>query len=114
MLFQEVFKYKDIIDNAIVIFLENEKCWKNYIGRETKKVEGAPKTSYETLSKDQYMDMVHMFKEHQNVYSETRCYANIEIGNNSYDWKNVYKQVEKFISKRQVDEDKMNNWQNEQ
>jgi len=34
---EEVFKYKEILDNAIVIFLENDKCWENYIGRENNK-----------------------------------------------------------------------------
>lgn len=35
---KEIFEYKDItIDNAIVIFLENDNSWKNYIERETKK-----------------------------------------------------------------------------
>jgi uridine kinase len=34
---KEIFKYKEIIDNAIVIFLENKNCWNNYINRETRK-----------------------------------------------------------------------------
>ncbi|EXX64609.1 hypothetical protein GLOIN_2v1791704 [Rhizophagus irregularis DAOM 181602=DAOM 197198] len=45
---QEIFKYKDIIDNATVIFLENDVCWKNYIERETKKSNGGHKASYNT------------------------------------------------------------------
>jgi hypothetical protein len=37
LLEKEIFKYKDIIDNAIVIFLENDECWENYINRENHK-----------------------------------------------------------------------------
>ena len=37
------------------------------------------------------MDMVNMFKEHQNVYDETECYANIRIQNDDQSWKKVYK-----------------------
>ncbi|GBB86909.1 hypothetical protein RclHR1_13360006 [Rhizophagus clarus] len=36
---EEIFRYKDIIDNVIVIFLENKSCWENYYKRETKKDE---------------------------------------------------------------------------
>ncbi|RIA79866.1 hypothetical protein C1645_839741 [Glomus cerebriforme] len=61
---KEIFKYKDIIDNAIVIFLENKECWNNYIGRETKKSNEGHKASYETLNKEEYRNMVEMFKEH--------------------------------------------------
>ncbi|RIA93532.1 hypothetical protein C1645_735475 [Glomus cerebriforme] len=61
---KEIFKYKEIIDNAIVIFLENKECWNNYIGRETKKSSGEHKASYETLNEKEYMDMIKMFKEH--------------------------------------------------
>ncbi|RIA83377.1 hypothetical protein C1645_833913, partial [Glomus cerebriforme] len=61
---KEIFKYKDIIDNTIVIFLENKECWNNYIGRETKKSNEKHKVSYETLNEKEYRDMVKMFKEH--------------------------------------------------
>ncbi|PKC55547.1 hypothetical protein RhiirA1_503166 [Rhizophagus irregularis] len=54
---KEIFKYKDIIDNAIIIFLENKECWNNYIERETKKSNKGHKTSYETLNEEEYMDM---------------------------------------------------------
>jgi thymidylate kinase len=60
---EEIFKYKNIIDNAIVIFLENKKCWKNYIGRESKKSSKDGKSSYNTLKEEEYMDMVKMFRE---------------------------------------------------
>ena len=33
---KEIFKYKTIIENAIVIFLKNENCWNNYYNRESK------------------------------------------------------------------------------
>ncbi|RIA84054.1 hypothetical protein C1645_880163 [Glomus cerebriforme] len=55
---------KDIIDNAIVIFLENKECWNNYIGRKTKKSNEGHKASYETLNEEEYGNMVKMFKEH--------------------------------------------------
>jgi thymidylate kinase len=96
---KEIFKYKDIIDNAIVIFLENDNCWNNYINRETKKNNGGHKSSYNTLNEEEYMDMVRMFKEHQNVYENNGKYKNIKIRNDNTSWRNVYKQVEKLLKK---------------
>ncbi|GBC29398.2 zinc knuckle protein [Rhizophagus irregularis DAOM 181602=DAOM 197198] len=96
---KEIFKYKDIIDNAVVIFLENDECWKNYIGRETKKSEKGHKSSYDTLNEEEYMDMVKMFKEYQNVYENEEKYRNIKIKNDNESWKKVYKQVEILLRK---------------
>ncbi|CAB4431066.1 unnamed protein product [Rhizophagus irregularis] len=96
---KEIFKYKDIIDNAIVIFLENDNCWNNYINRETKKNNGGHKSSYNTLNREEYMDMVRMFKEHQNVYENKEKYKNVEIRNDNTSWRNVYKQIEKLLKK---------------
>ena len=53
----EIFQYENIIENAIIIFLENKKRWENYIGKETKKSEEGHKASYDTLNKEEYMDM---------------------------------------------------------
>jgi thymidylate kinase len=92
----EIFKYKEIIDNAIVIFLENKECWNNYIGRETKKNNEGNKPSYNTLNQEEYMDMVKMFRDHQNIY-ETEKYKRIEIFNDEDSWKRVYEQVIKFL-----------------
>ncbi|GBC54389.2 enzymatic polyprotein, putative [Rhizophagus irregularis DAOM 181602=DAOM 197198] len=78
---KEIFRYKDLIDKAIVIFLENNNCWENYIGRETKKGNGGHKSSYDTLKKEEYMDMVRMFKEHQNLYTNTKKYSAVKIKN---------------------------------
>src|SRR5581483_11714954 len=55
---REIFKYKEILDNTIVIFLENDKCWKNYIKREIKK---EYVSSYLTLKKKEYQQMVELF-----------------------------------------------------
>ncbi|CAB4408573.1 unnamed protein product [Rhizophagus irregularis] len=96
---KEIFKYKDIIDNAVVIFLENDECWKNYIGRETKKSEKGHRSSYNTLNEEEYMDMVRMFKENQNVYENEGKYRNIKIKNDDKSWKKVYKQVEILLRK---------------
>ncbi|CAB4418771.1 unnamed protein product [Rhizophagus irregularis] len=96
---KEIFKYKDIIDNAVVIFLENDECWKNYIGRETKKSGKGHKSSYNTLNEEEYMDMVRMFKEYQNVYENGEKYRNMKIKNNNKSWKKVYKQVEILLRK---------------
>src|SRR4051812_19387857 len=58
---EEIFKYKDIVDNVTVIFLENKDCWRNYIERENRKSGEEPKSSYNTLNKEEYKDMVRMF-----------------------------------------------------
>ncbi|GBB92558.1 hypothetical protein RclHR1_20220004 [Rhizophagus clarus] len=65
---EEIFKYKEIIDNTIVIFLENKRCWKNYIEREIKKGNEGHKTSYETLDEKSYKEMVEKFKINQYLY----------------------------------------------
>ncbi|RGB35502.1 hypothetical protein C1646_759275 [Rhizophagus diaphanus] len=89
---KEIFRYKDIIDNMIVIFLENKECWNNYIGRETKKDNKGHKSSYNTLNKEEYMDMIKMFKEYQNIYENKEKYRNIKIKNDNKSWKKIYKQ----------------------
>ncbi|CAB4443572.1 unnamed protein product [Rhizophagus irregularis] len=94
---KEIFRYKDIIDNAVVIFLENDECWKNYIGRETKKSGKGHKSSYNTLNEEEYMDMVRMFKEYQNVYENEGKYRSIKIKNDDKSWKKVYKWVKGFL-----------------
>ena len=96
---KEIFRYKDIIDNAVVIFLENDECWKNYIGRETKKNGKGHKSSYNTLNEEEYMDMVRMFKENQDVYENREKYRNIKIKNDNKSWKKVYKQAEILLRK---------------
>ncbi|GBB97342.1 hypothetical protein RclHR1_02970017 [Rhizophagus clarus] len=72
---EEIFRYKDIIDNAIVIFLENKSCWENYYKRETKKDNGRHKSSYETLKKGEYLDMLDLLRMNINKYNEV--YENI-------------------------------------
>ena len=94
---EEIFKYKELIDNAIVIFLENKECWKNYIGRETKKSNDGHKASYETLRKEEYMDMVEMFRKYQGIYESTRKYDSVEISNDKESWKKVYKGIKSFL-----------------
>ena len=67
---REIFKHKELLDNAIVIFLENDKCWKNYIKRETKKEHTS---SYQTLNKKEYKQMVKSFAEnYQKLYKENK------------------------------------------
>lgn len=58
---QEIFKYKDIIYNVILIFPENDARWKNYIGRE---LDGGHKSSYDdTLKENKYIEVVkHFYK----------------------------------------------------
>ena len=94
---EEIFKYKDIIENAIVIFLENKSCWDNYYKRETKKDDGGHKSSYTTLRKGEYLDMVKMFKDHQNIYENKKKYKGVEIKNDENSWKKVYNQIIRFI-----------------
>lgn len=94
---EEIFKYKDIIDNAIVIFLENKQCWNNYYNRETKKDNGGHKSSYETLKEKEYLDMVKMFKEHQVIYENKKKYKAVEIKNDRESWKRIYNQIVRFI-----------------
>ncbi|CAB4440181.1 unnamed protein product, partial [Rhizophagus irregularis] len=93
---KEIFRLKETIDKSIVIFLEKDGnvCWENYIGRETKKTE---KSSYETLKKNEYLDMVKMFKENQDVYKDTKRYSRIRIKNDENSWKKVYKEIEKYL-----------------
>jgi thymidylate kinase len=95
---KEIFKYKDIIDNAVVIYLENKECWNNYIGRETKKNDEGHKTSYNTLDEESYMDMVEMFKKHQNVYEDTERYKKMKIKNDNKSWKKVYKRIKNRLN----------------
>ncbi|GET66141.1 retroviral-like aspartic protease 1 [Rhizophagus irregularis DAOM 181602=DAOM 197198] len=91
---KEIFRLKGTIDESIVIFLEKDGdvCWENYIGRETKKME---KSSYPTLKKNEYLDMVKMFKENQDVYKDTKRYSQIEVRNDDSSWRKVYKEIEK-------------------
>ncbi|GBB98573.1 hypothetical protein RclHR1_32680001 [Rhizophagus clarus] len=74
---EEIFKYKDIIDNAIVVFLENNRCWENYIGRENKKGDEGHKTSYKTLDKESYREMVEKFQINQHLYENVEKYKKI-------------------------------------
>ncbi|GBC41210.2 enzymatic polyprotein, putative [Rhizophagus irregularis DAOM 181602=DAOM 197198] len=91
---KEIFRLKETIDKSIVIFLEKDGdvCWENYIGRETKKME---KSSYPTLKKNEYLDIVKMFKENQDVYKDTKRYSQIEVRNDNSSWRKVYKEIEK-------------------
>ncbi|GET04491.1 putative integrase core domain protein [Rhizophagus clarus] len=86
---EEIFKYKDIIDNAIVVFLENNRCWENYIGRESKKGDEGHKTSYETLNEESYREMVEKFQVNQHLYEDVEKYKKVEIEND--------KEKEKYI-----------------
>ena len=97
---KEIFKYKDIMDNAIVIFLENKECWNNYIGRETKKNNEGHKSSYETLKEEEYMDMVKMFKKYQNIYKDTERYKTAKIKNDDKSWKKVYKRIKDMLDEQ--------------
>ncbi|GET59962.1 enzymatic polyprotein, putative [Rhizophagus irregularis DAOM 181602=DAOM 197198] len=92
---KEIFRLKETIDKSIVIFLEKDGdvCWKNYIGRETKKTE---KSSYPTLKKDEYLDMVRMFEENQGVYKDTKRYSRVKVKNDNSSWRKVFKEVEKW------------------
>ncbi|PKY60595.1 hypothetical protein RhiirA4_484476, partial [Rhizophagus irregularis] len=66
---------------------------------ETKKSGKGHKSSYDTLNEEEYMNMVGMFKEHQNVYENKERYKNIKIKNDDKSWKKVYKQVEGFLKR---------------
>ncbi|GBB87242.1 hypothetical protein RclHR1_01370001 [Rhizophagus clarus] len=67
---EKIFKYKNIVDNAIIIFLENNRCWENYIGRENKKRNEEHKTSYETLDEESYREMMEKFQINQHLYED--------------------------------------------
>ncbi|GES76231.1 enzymatic polyprotein, putative [Rhizophagus clarus] len=88
--------YQKTKKNAIVIFLENKRCWENYIKRETKKSGEGHKTSYDILNKEEYMDMVRMFKDYQNIYERNKKYKRVEIRNDNESWKKVYEEILKF------------------
>ncbi|GBC33499.2 1-phosphatidylinositol 4,5-bisphosphate phosphodiesterase-like [Rhizophagus irregularis DAOM 181602=DAOM 197198] len=92
---KEIFRLKETIDKSIVIFLEKDGdvCWKNYIGRETEKME---KSSYPTLKKNEYLDMVKMFEENQSVYKDTKRYSRVKVKNDNSSWRKVFKEVEKW------------------
>src|SRR5436190_19205184 len=51
---EEIFKYKEIMDNAIVIFLENDECWKNYEKREYSKKWKGPYYIYKVIMNGSY------------------------------------------------------------
>ncbi|EXX66095.1 hypothetical protein RirG_127110 [Rhizophagus irregularis DAOM 197198w] len=53
------------------------------------------KSSYPTLKKNEYLDMVKMFKENQDVYKDTKRYSQIEVRNDDSSWRKVYKEIEK-------------------
>ncbi|EXX50501.1 hypothetical protein GLOIN_2v1791704 [Rhizophagus irregularis DAOM 181602=DAOM 197198] len=72
LLEKEIFRNKRIIDGSIVIFLENDKCWENYRGREYSKKDQGHKTSYPLLNEERYMEM---------------------ISNNDTDWEKVYNKI---------------------
>ena len=90
---KEIFKYKEIIDSAIVIFLENDDCWKNYIKREK---ESNKETSYEMLEEESYRSMVESFKLYQDLYEDTKRYKQIKIKNDDESWKRVYEEILKL------------------
>ncbi|CAB4442123.1 unnamed protein product [Rhizophagus irregularis] len=52
--------------------------------------------SYATLNKEEYMDMVKMFKQHQNVYENKNKYKSIKIQNDDKSWRKVYKKINEF------------------
>ena len=77
------------MDNAIVIFLENDGCWKNYERRENSKKNKGHKTSYPMLTKDQYREMVTAFKNnYKKMYKKVE---EVKIYNDTESWKRVYK-----------------------
>jgi hypothetical protein len=96
---KEIFKMKDTIDKAIVIFLENDKCWSNYIGRENRKENEGHKSSYGTLNKESYMDMVKMFKDNQNLYKDTKKYSQVKIKNDKESWKRVFNKITEWMNR---------------
>jgi hypothetical protein len=52
------------------------------------------------LNEEEYMDMVKMFREHQEIYENKERYGNIRIENDNKSWKNVYKQVKILLEKQ--------------
>ncbi|EXX70904.1 hypothetical protein RirG_083300 [Rhizophagus irregularis DAOM 197198w] len=98
---KEIFRLKETIDKSIVIFLEKDGdvCWKNYIGRETEKTE---KSSYPTLRKEEYLDMVKMFEENQSVYKDTKRYSRVKVKNDNSSWRKVFKEVEKWRMVKEI------------
>ena len=87
------------MDNAIVIFLENDECWKNYEKREYSKKDQGHRTSYPILTEDQYMEMVTAFKNnYKKMYKKVE---EVKIYNDTESWKRVYKIIEKQIREKQ-------------
>jgi thymidylate kinase len=97
---REMFRYKEIIDSSIVIFLENDDCWTNYYNREIKKKDGGHNNSYGMLNEKEYRSMVKSFRENQNIYEDTQCYKRIEIRNDEHSWKKVYKTIMEFTKEK--------------
>ncbi|RIA82238.1 hypothetical protein C1645_835684 [Glomus cerebriforme] len=90
-------------DEDIVVLDKSPYCeyfYQKTERREMKKNNGGHKASYETLNKKKYMDMVKMFKEHQNIYENEGKYRKVEIKNDNKSWEKVYKQVERLLKKQ--------------
>ncbi|GBC54380.2 uncharacterized protein LOC115178352 [Rhizophagus irregularis DAOM 181602=DAOM 197198] len=81
---------------------DGNTCWENYIGRETKKSE---KSSYETLKKDEYLDMVKMFEDNQDMYKDTKRYSLVRVKNDDISWKKVYKEIENWRALKDIQEE---------
>jgi thymidylate kinase len=92
---KEIFKYKHIIDNAIVIYLEkdDETCWKNYYNREIKKKDKDHNTLYKMLNRKEYLEMKESFELYQNIYEDTKRYKKVEVLNDEKSWEKVYKTI---------------------
>ena len=48
------------------------------------------------LWKEEYIDMVKMFKDHQHVYEGNKKYKRIEIKNDDTSWKKIYQEIENY------------------
>lgn len=94
---QEIFKYKYIIDNAIVIFLESEDCWNNYYNRESKKEREGHVTSYPIMDEETYKSMVKSFKDNQHLYEDNVKYRNIQIKNDKDSWEKVFNTIKELV-----------------
>ena len=102
LLEKEIFRYKDIIDNAIVIFLENDECWENYRNREENKKKQGYQTSYGMLNEESYRDMVNSFKRCQDIYNDTEKYKKIQIKNDNESWEKVYDAIRELSKKEEI------------
>jgi dTMP kinase len=91
----EIFRYKEIIDNAIVIFLNNNQAWKNYIRREN-----LPEKykSFPSMKKHEYKQMEESFLKNSHLLYKN--FKEFKVKNDSYSWEPIYQHIKNGMARR--------------